>query len=301
MSYVREIPTPCALCGANAFQHFIARRCILCAVFLVSSACPHRQYLLVAVMPLGHWSELSTPKSSRCPPLPKIQSIKVRRSWRPVECASTKLWSVPWKSGSGDVWQYAENELLPPHAWSIRLVVDEEAHVPRLLANHSQENDDTVYLSVSEVSPKCYRLRCSPRHWWKNRGLAMVVWGLLYTQACAFTGVCSTRYRPLWVPVSSVNRTSATNCAYSVFVTTHRQNTALARWLEVGGYHSLDNSWRILQEVGISITSSICNCLHTGSGLCSHSSRYSSFLITRPYISRHWFLGIWWRLLAHLN
>jgi hypothetical protein len=54
---------------------------------------------------------------------------------------------VHWKSGSDDVWHCRETKVVPQHAWP-RVVVDEEAHVPTVLVNHSTEHDGALHLLV---------------------------------------------------------------------------------------------------------------------------------------------------------
>jgi hypothetical protein len=66
MGDVRVISTADALCGSHAFQHnfqlFITQRCALYWKFLVWLKSPDRHSLLIALIPLSHWSALNTPK-----------------------------------------------------------------------------------------------------------------------------------------------------------------------------------------------------------------------------------------------
>jgi hypothetical protein len=57
----------------------------------------------------------------------------VQASWLSLRFLST----IHRKCGSGAVWQCRENKVVPHHVWSICAVFNEEAHVPRLLVNHS--------------------------------------------------------------------------------------------------------------------------------------------------------------------
>jgi hypothetical protein len=92
------------------------------------------------------WSALNTPKSSGVftakNPEDWGQGI-VQASWLGPRVLST----IHRRSGSGAAWQCGENEAVPHHAWTT-YVVDEEAHVPRVLVNHSPKGDGTLHLLV---------------------------------------------------------------------------------------------------------------------------------------------------------
>jgi hypothetical protein len=100
-------------------------------------------------------------------------------------------------------------------------------------------------------------------------------------------------------PASSVYRTLATKCVYNAFcekpLTKHHPCTVMKR---TEGLHSLDVvrvKWLFMEnspDKGNTGTSSSCNSSQTGSGIFFHSSQYMNFSKNRPYLSRHWFLGI---------
>jgi hypothetical protein len=151
MGDFRVISTADALCGSHAFQHnfqlFVAQKYALCRKFLVALEFPDRNSVLVAVIPLSHWSALNTPTSLGVPTAKNPEDLGqgiVQASWLGLRVLST----VHRKSGSGAVWQCGENEVVPHHAWTTCVVVDEEAHVLRVLVNHSPKNDGTTHLLV---------------------------------------------------------------------------------------------------------------------------------------------------------
>jgi hypothetical protein len=159
MGDVHVISTAHALCGSHAFQHnfqlFVARRCALCRWFLVSLESHDRHSLLVAlIIPPSLWSALNTPKTLRAPtaknPEDEGQRI-VQVSWLGLRV----LFTVHRKSGPFAASQCGDNEVVPHHAWTTRVAVDEEAHVRRVLVNHSpkkiikwNKNDVTMHLLV---------------------------------------------------------------------------------------------------------------------------------------------------------
>jgi hypothetical protein len=65
--------------------------------------------------------------------------------WLSLQILST----VHRKSGSGAVWQCEDTEAVSHHAWTTCVVVDEEAHVPRVLVNHSTNRCYTATLTLS--------------------------------------------------------------------------------------------------------------------------------------------------------
>jgi hypothetical protein len=56
--------------------------------------------------------------------------------------------TVHQKTGLGAVWQCRENEGVPHHTWTICVVADEEANVPRVQVNHWPKTDSTLHLLV---------------------------------------------------------------------------------------------------------------------------------------------------------
>jgi hypothetical protein len=132
MGDVRVISATDTVRGSHAFQHnfqpIVAQRCALQS--------HDRHSLLVAVIPVSHWSALNEPKPLGVPtaksPEDWGQEI-VQASWLDLRVLST----VHRKSSLGGVWQCGENEVMPHHAWTTCVVADEEAHVPRVLLHHS--------------------------------------------------------------------------------------------------------------------------------------------------------------------
>jgi len=74
--------------GFHAFQAFVSQKCILFQKLLVSIQSPDKNFLLIAVIPLCHWSALNTPKYLGVSTA-TIQTIKYRVARRPVSCTST--------------------------------------------------------------------------------------------------------------------------------------------------------------------------------------------------------------------
>jgi hypothetical protein len=151
MGDVWVVSTADSLCGSHAFQHnfqlFVTQRYALCRKSLVPLESPDRLSLLVAVIPLSHWSALNIPKSvgvlTAKHPEDLGQGI-MQASWMGLRILSI----VHQKSGSGAVGQCWENEVVPHHAWTTRVVVDEGAHAPGVLINQSQKNYGTLHLLV---------------------------------------------------------------------------------------------------------------------------------------------------------
>jgi hypothetical protein len=147
MGDVHVITTADALHGSHAFQHnfqlFVAPRCALCRNFLVSFESPGRHSLLVAVIPVKALTGVEYTKVFRCP-----HSQKSRRL-RSGDCAGQSAWpqhSVDWFIESL-VQVLSDNEVMPHHEWTTCVDV-EEAHVPRVLVNHSPKNNGTLHLLV---------------------------------------------------------------------------------------------------------------------------------------------------------
>jgi hypothetical protein len=176
MGDVHVISTADALCGSHAVQHnfqLFAQRGPIWRKFLGLLESPHRHSLLVAVIPLSHRSALNTRKSLGVPiaknPEDWGQGI-VQASWLGLRVLST----AHRESGSGAVWQCGENEAVSHHAWTTCVVVDEEAHVPRVLVNYSPKNDGTQHLLGKTTGPKSFSPKMSTqtlthpylsRHW----------------------------------------------------------------------------------------------------------------------------------------
>jgi hypothetical protein len=137
---------------------FVAQRCALCRKFLLTFESHGRDSPLVVVIPSSHWSALNALKSldfaTTKNPEDYGQRI-VQVSWLDLCILST----VHRKSGSGAVWQRGENEAVPHRAWTTCVVVDEEAHVPRVLVNHSPKYDcilAPVSLLGKKIGPKSW-------------------------------------------------------------------------------------------------------------------------------------------------
>jgi hypothetical protein len=64
MGDIRVTSTAGAACGSHAFQHNFQ---LLAAKFVVSLESSDRHSLIIAVIPVSHWSALHTPKSLRVP------------------------------------------------------------------------------------------------------------------------------------------------------------------------------------------------------------------------------------------
>jgi hypothetical protein len=133
MGDVRVISTADALCGFYAFQHdfqpFVTQRCKLCWKFLVSLEPPNRYSLLVAVIPQCYWLALNAPKSLGVTISKKPGGFRsgdhagqLTGPPHPIHC-SPKVWF---------------NVVVPHHAWTTCVVVDEEVHVSRVVVNLSQ-------------------------------------------------------------------------------------------------------------------------------------------------------------------
>jgi hypothetical protein len=129
------------LCGSHSFQNncqlFGTQTRAICRKFLVSLEFPDRHSLLIAAMPLSHWSPLNIARN----PEYWGQEI-VQASW----LSRSILSPTHRKSYSCAVWQCGENEVIPRHAWTTCYVFDEEAHVPWILVYHSRRY--TVPLSL---------------------------------------------------------------------------------------------------------------------------------------------------------
>jgi hypothetical protein len=146
MGNVRMISTADAQCGSHelrhSFQLFVTKRRTLSRKFVLSFKSPDRLSLLVAVMPLSHWSALNITKilgvTTATSPEDWGQGI-MQANWLCLHVLST----VHRKSGPG-IWQCGEN-VVPHHTWTTCVVVDEEAHVPRVLVNHPQKSNDTLH------------------------------------------------------------------------------------------------------------------------------------------------------------
>jgi hypothetical protein len=85
-------------------------------------------------------------KVFRCPHSQKSRGLKsgdhasqLTGPLSPVHCSL--------KSGSGALWQWRENEVMPHDAWTT-CVANEEAHTPRVLVNHSPKNGGRLHLLV---------------------------------------------------------------------------------------------------------------------------------------------------------
>jgi hypothetical protein len=144
---------PCISTQFSGLHHTEA--CALSKI-LFSLKSPNRHSLLVAI---GQSLQVSHQ--------PKIQRIKARGSCRLVNWASASqlLFTKP---GSGAVWQCGENEVVPHHTWTAYVVIDEEAHILRVLGNRSPENDSTLHLLACYVRKLVLRVddvRFPPRHW----------------------------------------------------------------------------------------------------------------------------------------
>jgi hypothetical protein len=121
------------LYGSHTFQHsfqlFVVQRCTLSKIpdftqifwQAFSTHCCNTSY---------YWSTLNTPTSLDVP-IAFGQEIKVRETCGPVDWASV--------SCSGAAWQCRENELVPHNARLTCIVIDEEAHVPRVLVTVHQK------------------------------------------------------------------------------------------------------------------------------------------------------------------
>jgi hypothetical protein len=118
---VRVISTADSLCDSPAFrrnfQLFVVHRCALCSKFLVLLESPNSHSPRVALIPLSRWSSLNTQKSLGVQTANNSEDWGqgiVEASWLAIRALST----VNRKSGSGAVWQWGENELVPHHAWT---------------------------------------------------------------------------------------------------------------------------------------------------------------------------------------
>jgi hypothetical protein len=110
----------------------------------------------------------------------------MQSSWLGLRVLST----VHRNSGSGAVWQCGENEAMPHHAWTTRVVVDEEAHIARVLVNLSPKSDGKLHLLSllgKTTSPNCWspemptRTLMVDRFWCLD---ATAVWALWNTVPC---------------------------------------------------------------------------------------------------------------------
>jgi hypothetical protein len=167
MGDVLLIATAGVLCASPAFQHnfqlFIILRCSFCWKFLVSLKSCDRHFLLVTPIFLTQWSVLNTPKSSGDPTANKSREL------RPGDCAGQltgppspspcllKVWFI-WCLTLQRYWGGA------PSCRTTGVVADVEAHVPKVLVNHSP-NNGTLHLLVSQARQLVLRLdqlRCPP-------------------------------------------------------------------------------------------------------------------------------------------
>jgi hypothetical protein len=147
---VRVVSTADVSCGSHAFQHYSAlSRTKVRALSKIHGFTwiAWQIFSNLAVIPLNHWSALNTLKSLRVPadknPRDWSQEI-VQASWLGLRVLST----AHRKSGSGAVWQWWDNEVVPHHAWVTCVVTDEQTHVPRVLAKHSPKNNGSLHLLV---------------------------------------------------------------------------------------------------------------------------------------------------------
>jgi hypothetical protein len=150
MGDVCVISTADAVCGSHAFQHnfqlFIAQRCTLLKIsgftwifwqefciccFNTSKSLMSAEYTKSLVVPTTKNAEAWD------------QGI-VQASWLGLCVLAT----VHLKSGLGAVWHCGESEVVSHHARSTYVVIDEEAHVPRELVNHSPKSDGILHVLV---------------------------------------------------------------------------------------------------------------------------------------------------------
>jgi hypothetical protein len=235
---VRVISTADAPCGSHAFQHnfqlFIAQRCALCRKCLVSLVSPYRHSLLVAVIPLNHWSALNTSTNLMYPQRQKkIQMIKVRGSCRPVGWASAsyplfteRLVQVLCDNAKKMNWCPIMHE--PQILSSMKIYKFQEY---RQIIRQTQWYTARVSLSGKTTGLKSCSPAMSTQTLTENR-----CWCL---DAIVVCGLSSTLTWVLWNftvpslanPTSSVKRVLATNYMFTThFVSSHWQNTTLARW-----------------------------------------------------------------------
>lgn len=135
--------------------------------------------LLVAAMPVCHWSALNTPKTLGVPQ-PRIQSVKVRWSWRPDECVSRSCPLIT-KSLVKVLSDSAETKRQCP-------LMLEEVHVPRALVSYWSKRrryTQSVSLLGKRTGPKIWTPKLSTHTLAKNQRWcldARVAWGLSFTQ-----------------------------------------------------------------------------------------------------------------------
>jgi hypothetical protein len=104
-------------------------------------------------------------KVCRCPH--SQRSRRLRSGDRAGHLSGPRVLStVHRKSGPGAVWQCGENEMVSHHAWTPCVVVDEEAHVSRVVVNHSpKKRRYTAPVSLLGRTTGVGHLRCLARHW----------------------------------------------------------------------------------------------------------------------------------------
>jgi hypothetical protein len=109
MGDVLLISTADAVWGSHAFQHnfklFAKQRWALCRKILLSIESPDAHSLLVAIIPLSHWSALNTPKTSCVPTARNPRDLgqwdragQLTGSPHPTRC-SPKVWLMCCQAG----------------------------------------------------------------------------------------------------------------------------------------------------------------------------------------------------------
>jgi hypothetical protein len=119
--------------GSHAFQHnfqlLVEQKCSQSRKFLVLLVYPDRHSPLITVMPLSDWSMLKAPKYLV---VPTAKSPGGLGSGDRAGHLTELLYTIKPKSGSGAAWQSGQNVVVPYHAWTACVAVDEEALVPRV-------------------------------------------------------------------------------------------------------------------------------------------------------------------------
>jgi hypothetical protein len=200
--------------------------------FLVPFVSPDRHSPLVAILPLSligciYTKVFWSPHSQKSKWLRSVDHAgQLTGLPHPIYC-SLKLWfrfclTMHRKWGGAH------------HACTTSTAIDEEAHVQRVLLNHTQKNDSTLYLlicSVRQMVLKGWLPKMPTQTLMENRCCCLdttVAWGLSLSQ----TWVLWKFMIPSLVnPASSINRMLATNCVFRIhFARSHRQNTTFAIW-----------------------------------------------------------------------